>query len=584
MLIRTQPEPADPAHRFWFAITMAALAVLYAALINPWWTPSGDSELYLSAARSIVRGQGFMFNGLPVAMVPPAWPYALAAFMGISPEFWFLKSMQTIMLLASLAMWFMILRHFCSARAAALIIFITGTLSGVYSQVFWMLAEPLFGLITAAALWAALSFRARFAWWKLTLVALLCLAAVSARWAGLLQWILVAAALMVGQRWPRPSRQTLAIAITAVVTIAGFFLIRLALQPTPEQAEQAKAFGGTGEEATSTMAEVQTYAVIPGETRTPAGSAGIPSAAPKPSWVTTLENFGHWISWLLCYPLRMSQSLHAVAVVSVVLGWLALLMVAWSAIQQLFRREWLFLGVLAYIILLAWHWPNPQARYLVPFAPLILLAMLNGLSSLADCARRRWIKAALLGFAIFTVAGTLAVNLAMLAVDIYIARSSDYPARFEAGQHQRMVDIAAHLNTVGLDDYRAAVSGRYINMGRRRNVRYGIRAAIFLTDRIIREVPDRFCTEPNTAFARYAAGLRLRYYLYQRPWTTWRVWHFRFTPEAPTGEQATSRPDSSTTQPDATPREGWTLYTLSGTRWREQEIPPAPWPQRVPGL
>src|SRR5437868_5483312 len=70
-----------------FSITLLVLFALYLPLQNPYWVPGGDSEVYTAAARSIVLGQGFKFNGYPVGMVPPGWSYVLAGLMKISPTF-----------------------------------------------------------------------------------------------------------------------------------------------------------------------------------------------------------------------------------------------------------------------------------------------------------------------------------------------------------------------------------------------------------------------------------------------------------------------------------------------------------------
>ena len=71
----------------WRSTLLVAAAVLaaYLLILNPFWTPGGDSELFIAAARSIVRGEGYTYNGRIVRIAPPAWPYLMAGAMWIIP-------------------------------------------------------------------------------------------------------------------------------------------------------------------------------------------------------------------------------------------------------------------------------------------------------------------------------------------------------------------------------------------------------------------------------------------------------------------------------------------------------------------
>src|SRR4051794_9624583 len=82
----TEPSPdpvlASPAQRsrttMWAGLAVAVtILVAYGLLQNPYWVCGGDSEVYTCIARSLVQGKGFVFNGQPVAMVPPGWPLLL---------------------------------------------------------------------------------------------------------------------------------------------------------------------------------------------------------------------------------------------------------------------------------------------------------------------------------------------------------------------------------------------------------------------------------------------------------------------------------------------------------------------------
>src|SRR5689334_6782952 len=71
------PQPQRAYRRLGW-ILAAALFVAYALLQNPYWVRHGDSEAFMSIARSLARGEGFRFNGQPVSTFPPGWPVVLA--------------------------------------------------------------------------------------------------------------------------------------------------------------------------------------------------------------------------------------------------------------------------------------------------------------------------------------------------------------------------------------------------------------------------------------------------------------------------------------------------------------------------
>ena len=47
-----------------------AVLVAVAGVANPWWVPTGDSEVYLTTARNLLAGRGLVFNGEPMAVAP----------------------------------------------------------------------------------------------------------------------------------------------------------------------------------------------------------------------------------------------------------------------------------------------------------------------------------------------------------------------------------------------------------------------------------------------------------------------------------------------------------------------------------
>src|SRR5215207_8224447 len=118
--------------RWFFLGTMSVITVMFALLQNPYWVPAGDSEVYISVARSLVRGEGYRFNEQPVAMVPPGWPAAMAVVMAVTPYFLPLKLLTMTCMIGALAISYWVCRRFVSPGWAAFVILLMATLSHVY--------------------------------------------------------------------------------------------------------------------------------------------------------------------------------------------------------------------------------------------------------------------------------------------------------------------------------------------------------------------------------------------------------------------------------------------------------------------
>jgi len=101
-----------------FAILVSALLLLYGLLQNPYWVPAGDSELYTAAARNMARGEGYTFNGQPIAIIPPGWAWLMSMVMRLTPYFLPLKLMAMACVIGSLACAYWIVRRFVSPLRA----------------------------------------------------------------------------------------------------------------------------------------------------------------------------------------------------------------------------------------------------------------------------------------------------------------------------------------------------------------------------------------------------------------------------------------------------------------------------------
>ncbi|HMB95530.1 MAG TPA: hypothetical protein VKK61_05785, partial [Tepidisphaeraceae bacterium] len=365
-------------------ITLAIVLVMYLLLQNRYWVPGGDSEVYTTIARNLATGNGYTFNGEPVSMVPPGWSTVMAAAMKISPTFLLLKLLTMSCMLGSLAIMYWICRRFASPKMCAIVIVLTGFLSHVYSLTFWLHSDALFCLISSAALLLAFQItEGKPARWRMVILILLCMAAVTVRWAGLLTWLLVAAVLLEGELRPRLSDRWVRAFVTGLITLLTFLTLRQVLTVSLETQQKIKEFGGTGDDPGTAIAD-KTLAVSYQWIN--------PAAGGMRGYIARVGLWGNWFAQLLWQPLRLSSASGLLNTFSLLVGWIALgmlLLRAWLTAQH---KHWFWLSLVIYSLGLGLNWPHPAARYLVPIAPLILLAIFMGLEDLPKLFPRTLLK------------------------------------------------------------------------------------------------------------------------------------------------------------------------------------------------
>jgi hypothetical protein len=571
--------PRDNAAAAWsdsfaFPLTIAALLLIYGLLQNACWIPSGDSEVYISIARNLARGDGYVFNGQPVAMVPPGWPLAMAILMKITPYFLPLKLFAMSCMIGFFACGYWIVRRFASPNRTVAIILLTAMLSVVYPATYWLISEGLFCVLSAAALLLAMRIgEKRDAWWRIVLMSVLCAAAVSVRWAGVINMLLIAAALLQGELKPRVNRQWIALAICSVLTIGTFFALRHVLTITPEQATAAAEFGGTGEDSgaagdtdvTLTDRQVASqYKLITG-------------TANSDGYGQRLINWGRWFAFLYWQPFRAAVAFHALSLLCNGVGWIVILLLGMTALFAARRRQWLWLALLMYTGGLALNWPNINARYLVPVSFLLTLGIFLAADHLVELARdnalfRRCAAGALYLF----VAVTLLCNLALYALEVSVQRSREVYRAYEAGLHQNLIASAKFLSGQGVADGTVAISSRYQNLGRTRSSPYALRAMTMLTGKAMVPVPFKLTGPPSTALRRWLFNHHIDWYVYEPPVSPWRIGHLRM---AWVEQKLTGVP------PPLEDQAGFKLYRVDDDKMPEVQPPPTGrWPTRVPGL
>ena len=582
----------------WFAVTAVVLLAAYLLLENPYWVPGGDSDFYVAVARSMARHQGFSFNGLPVTISPPGWPWAMAQVMKLSPTFLALKLLTLLCMYGSLLIAYFVNLRFLPSRLAAWSVILAGLLMPVYSLTYFTHSEGLYCLAAAAALLLALRVReGRGGLAHVVGLVLLCCCVPLIRWAGLLQILPVVAVLLSavpGTPLVRRHWKTAAACFVMLATTWGVahHFARL----SPEQLQQANdTYGAPSSDADVAEEDIKRPDIAGVKLL---GAAGSGKHGFVVEYGGRMLRSGKWFSWLLWQPSRFMSVSKAADVLVTLVGWGVIGLCGFLAVIELRRGELLWASLVVYCGGLCLGWDNPNSRYLVPVAPLITAGLLVAIQR----GRELWPATGFDGWKWLRrglIYSVLAVNVLMYAVDVIVMRSSRFYSTFEAGQHKDLINIACYLMSLpkephGLtsmpygaqfrpEDGDVMVNERYENLGRVRYSQASSRAMTLLTDRYVKPLEYGKMSQQTTPPLSLKLGNTMRrrnteWLLIQAPAVPWRLWHFRvpqFVFERMTKDHA------------APPSGGWTLYHFVRTdrSFTPQPVPGVEnWPTRVPGL
>lgn len=548
-----QPTPASeapvspPWHQrevFLVLALCAWLAVIFGMVWNPWWMPSGDAEVFIVAARNLYHGYGFVFNGAPVAIIPPGWPLVLAGLLHVTDQYLWLKAAQIVSMSAFLLLSYAILRHYVPARTAALACGLAAILWPLYPLTMWLHSDALFCMLSAAVGLACVRWGdGKLAAWWLVVILMGCGALVFVRWAALPQAIVVAGLICGsgrwrgarGRAWPHlAARHIAGAALIIVVTLGAFASIKAALarhatgEPAPSSAAAAAAAPAIHLAAIRLPEEAVAPELFSGRE-----DSDIPLARELGSRVADIPR---WFSWTLFAPLRVAGALYvgkipAGLLVDVCVGLVAMAMIAvaaWRALRDGQRGpHYLWLGVLAYVIALGLNWPHVNNRYLVPIAPFMIAGILAGLGHLAHLRPFRALRWS------FVVA-VLAVNGMLWSVDALICRSRTaeaFYARWEAGIYLSLVEIGVYLDEQETGGGRIVASERYLNLNERWEYPLAPRALVMMTDRQVGSVPTLKTGAAVKKAQSWARETNVLFYVQQNQTTPGRIWHFRVSPQ-----------------------------------------------------
>jgi len=554
MSVLPDPVTASAREWQWWGAGLLAIAIFYLALLNPYWVPSGDGDLYVSIARSIALGQGLRFNGQAVNICPPGWPLLLAGLMKISPTFLCFKIFMILCQTIQLGMWYWVLKRLVPVKIAVMSVALAAILNHVYSLTFWTHTEAVYCVISTGATLLALQIaegRGGFKW-RLSLLLVLCFLCVFMRWAGTLQILIIGAALLHGMKFwdfrsPAVRRQTL-IAVTCAVVLAGsLFVLRHKFKLTrAQQVAQVEAGAVFGDDS-AVVGTVQKT-----EESNEVGIINIASTRELTVYEELWRRFnesGRWLSWLCWQPFRFTASVEGLASLDIVVGWIAMLVFMVPLAKGIHRRHWLWLGAVVYCSVLMINWPNANPRYLVPIAPLLLAGIIIGakqffgswqfsrkaivalalvITSITVCVTLAniftqyvvspaalWTMCGLLALRLMLrgdegeeyplgtrwlrnvfVATVILCNLTLYGIDLTVFRSRDFYGRYEAGFNSEIISACYYLNQVGLENKELAVSERYVNFNRPRKSKFSTRAAVLLTNHTVWSVRDKQAGSP----------------------------------------------------------------------------------------
>jgi hypothetical protein len=491
----------------WFFIAMTGCAVLFGLLLNTHWVRSGEGEVYLALARHLALGQGYTFNGEPVAILPPLWPLTLAAAMRIGTAWIFLKLLPMGCMLGFLGMSYWIMLRFATPVRSAAAVLLTAILAQVYPLSIWFFSDAMFAVLAVACVLLAMQINEGRPWiWRAVLLVILSAASVAVRWNGVLWWLMILAALIKGDTTLFVKRRLpwVCAAICGIGCAATFIALRWYLRVRANQLDP----------------RYDTFL---------AGAYAL---------VNTPQNFrelldrgvftGGWIGGLLWDLLYDSRLLRPIGLLG---GWVVLAGCSVTLQDGVRKHTWLWIAAAMQLLVLAVDWPHPMPRYLLPLAPLVIVGAWHGFERVGEMSNNRVVKVAVQLCITGLISSILLFNVPEYAMDLWAMRAPNFYRRYEAGVNRSFIaasEFAVEKTPKGQEigiTYRIRVNNRF------RTTAGPMRTFYFITDRPVVLAPDDICDDnpsANPPLAQWAAQHNIRYFLWQPPIQAF--YHFRGKP------------------------------------------------------
>jgi len=554
------------------ALLLVALAAFYGAMQNGLWRPGTDSQVYLTLARNLATGRGYTFNNLPVEKVPPGWPIVLAGAMRVTPAFAVLNLITPACMLAAAAIWYRILTRFVRPGRALAVTALAGTLFGWYQFTLDFLSDGPFTLAAAGSLLLAVQVaEGRKGAWRVPLLALLCAAAICVRWTGALTAVVACGVLLT--RWGAESSEVgvqssvrrrprwAVVGVVAIVAAGTFLGLRAMLEREKERHLRAHPVAIENLQRVEQMLTSE-YSVRP------------LNEGPE-TYLRRLGDAGTWVATLFWRPAELRTASRALGWGVNAVGWGMLGVMGAFVVRRARRGEWVWVALVAACGALVLQRARPVARYLVPVAPLLLLAAWVGLEELAATARRAGVRRVLRWGSMAFVGSIALTNAVLWAVDVRVTWAADFYDAHEAGEARDLMAAARLVRETGSPA--VVVDDTSTNLGRTRPSQYAFRVMVFLGGGTVRVAPNDVGADELAGWMRSEGAL---YYLRRLEANPWRLWHFR----VPWLQQRLTR------KPPGAPTPSFELYELSaapGGGLVRVALPPRTaerWPRVVPGM
>ena len=469
--------------------------MLYGFLWNGYWTPESDGAVYLSVARNLFLDHAYHFNGALPVIIPPLWPILLAGLFHLSPSFWFLNLVSTLVMIASAMIWHRILLRLTRPGRAFGIAFLSAMILEWYRLGTLPYTDPLAVLVLGVAVLLALQMQAAGrGFWRIPLLFLLVCVAVLLRYAAMLGILLVAGALVRGERRPRFHVPWLTAALCLLGGMATLVWVRCAYAWLLLHGGYGAMQAGGGVES----AVANQYSLL---------------SAPGVRQVVAL---GSWVTVALFAPAEKVAGIPTLGLVVPIAGWGLIACFLAALLWQKREMRWLGLSVALYVVVIAFRWSRLNTRYLVPVIPLLLLGIADGIGLVAGRFRAGATTGALPRLAVAFLVAVGIANAPLYAMSVRVARAADFYSAFRA-ESKQIIDIGHHLLNADVKDDEVAVTRRFFDQDARRPNHYALRSLVLLTGRRIRAVPAWF-NEPQSTpeFVSWAETSGVRY-LVHRP-------------------------------------------------------------------
>ena len=373
--------------------------------------------------------------GTPVVKVPPGWPLFLAGVIKVSTSFWWIGLWPMAFTLAAVAVWYRVLLRLTSPMRAFWLMLLVGILFHWHRVTFEPLSEGPFVLLLGATLLLGLQIaEGQTALWRLPLLLILCAGLVACRWASIIMLPVILGALLQGTRKIRLNLRWMAAALTVIVMTGTFFAQKQYLKGRADAARVPD----TWPSQSPTVSRLQVSM-----TNVPGGTLN----SSPPLKLKNLSRSGLWPVRLLWPVAEVGKVSARIALAFNVFGWLLIVASLFYIIPAARQCLWLWAGLVCFCAALFGYWSEPNGRYLCGIAPLIVLALWGGVEQVTQLARQAWMRTSLLQAWRLLLASIWGLNLAILAMNVRVARAADFYGAYQAGEPKELVRTAIWLNS-----------------------------------------------------------------------------------------------------------------------------------------